>query len=195
MSVALSQAYYTVDDYMNWPDDIRCELIDGVIYDMAPAPLIKHQRIVGDLCIDLGGFLRDKLKSGDGSGDCAVFVAPIDVVLSHDTVVQPDIVIVCDPDKLANGKNVQGAPDAVVEVLSKSTALKDKREKRLLYERCGVKEYVIIDPDSEYAEYYELDDESGYAQAQILGKDDELYFKCLGGFSQKLGNIFESSLQ
>ena len=191
MPAAKLEQHYSVEDYLNWPDDLRCELIDGVIYDMSPAPLIRHQSISGVLIREIGNFIRNtKNDGGDGSG-CKVFAAPIDVVLAKDSVVQPDIVIVCDPEKLANGKHVLGAPDAVVEILSKSTALKDRREKKALYQRAGVIEYLIIDPFEDYAEYYRLVNSAHYEPPLILGPEDHITFQCLPGFSQTLNDIFQ----
>ena len=135
---------YTVQDYLSWPDDVRCELIHGQVYDMTPTPSLDHQEVVGALY----AALRDESARGrhGGGGSCRVFVAPVDVVLSRDTVVQPDVVVVCDPAKTADRQRVQGAPDLVVEVLSPSTSIKDRREKRALYEAHGVPEYLIVDP-------------------------------------------------
>ena len=117
------QARYTVADYMNWPDAERWELIAGEIYNMSPAPTIKHQGIVGDFYSQLKQQLIGK--------PCIPYVAPVDVVLSDDDVVQPDVLVVCDPAKITE-KNIQGAPDLVVEVLLPGTALKDMREKNIV---------------------------------------------------------------
>ena len=104
---------YTVADYMNWPDEERWELIDGVAYDMSPAPTIKHQNIAGGIY----SMLREKLKGKT----CQPFIAPVVVVLSVVDVVQPDVIVVCDPNKITE-RNIQGPPDWVAEVLSPSTA-------------------------------------------------------------------------
>ncbi len=180
---------YTVADYLQWPDDLRCELIDGEIYDMSPAPVIEHQQLGFGLARYLAD-RHDERKRGDGGGGpgCEVLIAPVDVVLGPDTVVQPDIVVVCDPAKLANGKYVDGAPDAVVEVLSPSTALKDKREKLALYERAGVAEYLILDPHERYAEYYRLS-AGRYDRAAILGPEDPLPVLGAGVPGAPLGEV------
>lgn len=128
---------YTVADYMGWPDEERWELIDGAAYDMSPAPTIKHQGIVGRIYSRLEQKLRGKTSQP--------FIAPVDVVLSAVDVVQPDVIVVCDPNKITE-RNIQGPPDWVAEVLSPSTARKDLREKKALYGRSGVKEYVVFDP-------------------------------------------------
>ena len=130
-------ARYTVADYMNWPDEERWELIDGVAYDMSPAPTIKHQNIAGRIYSRFEQKLRGKT--------CQPFIAPVDVVLSDIDVVQPDVIVVCDPKNITE-RNIQGSPNWVAEVLSPGTARKDLREKKALYERSGVKEYVVFDP-------------------------------------------------
>lgn len=137
---------YTIEDYRSWPDDERWELIDGIPYPMSPAPRVSHQDRVGTLFRKLGNFLEGK--------PCKVYIAPLDVYLKNEgsvddeqTVVQPDILVVCDPSKVED-ERVHGAPDFVAEVLSDSTANKDFSVKRDLYERCGVKEYWLIQPDT-----------------------------------------------
>jgi Uma2 family endonuclease len=163
---------YTVADYMQWPDRLRCELIHGEIYDMSPAPTLAHQ----DVVLGLSTVLRNDLsfRRGDGGppSPCHVFVSPVDVVLGQDTVVQPDIALVCDPAKLANGRYIDGAPDLVVEVLSPATALKDRREKLKLYESVGVKEYLIVDPVEYYMEAYRLGANGVYERPLLLGPAD-----------------------
>lgn len=130
---------YTVKDYRSWSDDIRVELIDGVVYDMAPAPRVNHQRIVRKVFLSIGNFLEGKR--------CEVFDSPIDVCFSEnedeDVVVQPDIVVVCDPKKIVD-HGIVGVPDIVVEVLSPSTATYDLTYKLELYQRVGVPEYWAV---------------------------------------------------
>ena len=175
---------------MQWPEDVRCELIEGVVYDMAPAPALAHQAAVVDLAV----YLRSLLMNA-GQGDesektpCQVLISPVDVVLASDTVVQPDLIVVCDPSKLANGKNVQGPPDIVFEVLLPRTAVKDRREKLRLYERMGVPEYVIIDPVEHYAEYYRLDNEGRYGPADVLSAEEPIPLQRAPGTARTLGEI------
>ncbi|TAN52890.1 MAG: Uma2 family endonuclease [Methylococcaceae bacterium] len=181
---------YTVADYMRWPDDIRCELIDGVLYDMSPAPLIVHQRLIRQLAASLGTLITNNRGKG-GCGDCELFLAPIDVVLSPNSVVQPDLIVVCDPAKLANGKYVDGAPDLVAEVLPPSTAVKDKREKRRLYEKSGVPEYLIVDPVGRYVEYYRLDGGS-YGLPILWTGEDVPRLALFPDLKENLREIFDS---
>ncbi|WP_365305251.1 Uma2 family endonuclease [uncultured Thiodictyon sp.] len=130
---------FTYGDYRRWPDDERWELIDGEAYNMCPAPTRIHQELVLEIAAQVHAFLR--------GGPCKVYVAPFDVRLPKadeadervDTVVQPDIAVICDPGKLDDA-GCRGAPDWIVEVLSPCTAAKDQREKRDAYERVGVRE-------------------------------------------------------
>ena len=138
----LSHAYdnYTLADREALPDDVRCELIDGKIYDMA-SPSVLHQRIALDIYYRLMHFVAEN------RGKCIPFCAPTDVQLDKDdkTVVIPDVFVVCDRDKI-NYKWVVGAPDLVVEVISPSTATKDIAIKLNKYRDAGVKEYWIVFP-------------------------------------------------
>ncbi len=149
------EQHFTYRDYRQWPDDERWELIDGVAYAMS-SPTLNHQGISNFLA----GEFYLQLK---GKG-CQSFAAPLDVFLPPihqmdeddvDTVVQPDLLVVCDPEKLrSNG--VWGAPDLVVEILSPSTSRKDQHEKYSLYERSGVKEYWVVDPTGKWIQQYVL---------------------------------------
>ena len=148
---------FTYGDYRRWPEDERWELIDGEVYDMCPAPARVHQDFVVELAVQIGNFLRDKL--------CRLYVAPLDVRLPGadeaddevNTVVQPDVVVICDPSKL-DDKGCRGAPDWVVEVLSPRTAAKDQIDKRDLYERHGVREYWLLHPTDRVLTIYRLED-------------------------------------
>lgn len=164
MDPAAKQALrYTLQDYLEWPEDERWELIDGAACNMTPAPGIRHQKIVGKLYREL---------SDHPDNVCFTGIAPIDVVFDEYNVVQPDILVVCDKTKITE-KNIQGAPDLIIEVASPSTEVKDRREKRSLYERFGVKEYVIVFPEREYVERYALN-ESAYGPAEIFNWDETL---------------------
>jgi len=132
---------FTYADYAEWPDCPRYELIEGDAIKME-APSIVHQSMLVELSAQFRTFLRGKR--------CKVFHAPFDVRLNHkaldNTVVQPDLVVVCDPNKLENGKHCLGAPDMVAEILSPSTTHKDRNIKFNLYQKAGVKEFWILNP-------------------------------------------------
>ena len=136
------QGEYTLDDYYALPDDRRVELIDGVIYDMA-APSNEHQLISGELSYQLQDFVKKN------KGECRVYTAPFDVQLDMNerTMVQPDILVVCDREKISS-RGVFGAPDMVVEILSQATAKIDATIKLLKYLEAGVREYWIVDSEN-----------------------------------------------
>ena len=143
---------YTYADYLTWDDGGRYELINGEVYMMSPAPSINHQEISGEIFRQFANILKGKT--------CKVFSAPFDVRLNadaeDDTVVQPDIAIVCDPDKIKNGKSCKGAPDMVVEILSPSSARRDQFDKFNQYFVAGVKEYWIVYPETKTVHTYTL---------------------------------------
>jgi len=134
-----SSHHYTVADYAAWNDNRRYELLHGRVHAMSPAPTSRHQAISRNLSFEVGYFLKPKAT-------CQIFYAPIDVYLADDTVVQPDIIVVCDPEKIVL-KGCVGAPDLIVEILSPSTSKTDWKEKYQLYEQAGVREYWIVNPD------------------------------------------------
>ncbi len=161
-----AQAHYTYADYSKWPEDERWELIEGVPFNMSPAPSLAHQRVVAELLTQIRSQLR-------GSG-CEAFVAPFDVRLPKgdeaeeavDTIVQPDIVVVCDPAQL-DEKGCRGVPDWIIEVLSPHTAARDQIDKRNLYEKQGVKEYWLVHPVDRILMIYWLD-KRAYGKPHIL---------------------------
>ncbi|CAL1240219.1 Uma2 domain-containing protein [Candidatus Methylocalor cossyra] len=147
--------YHTYAEYLNWPEDCRYELVDGVAYLMAPAPTLEHQDVAGEIYFQLRRALEGK--------PCRAFIAPVDVRLPKadeaderiDTVVQPDVLVVCDETKL-DRRGVRGAPDLVVEVLSPATASHDQLLKRRVYERAGVLEYWLVHPADRVLTVYRL---------------------------------------
>ena len=148
----------TVTDYLSATDETRWELIAGTVYDMSPAPVLRQQAIQLSVSVWLNAQCIHRSTQGSGVlPTCRAFTAPVDVVLSGSTVVQPDLVVVCDPAKLANGRYVDGAPDLVVEILSPHTAKKDRFTKRLAYQAAGIPEYLIIDPVASTVEQYLLE--------------------------------------
>ena len=134
------QGEYTIEDYYNLPDEHRVELIDGVIYDMT-APTYVHQGFGGEIY----AFFRDYIRKNKGK--CMAFISPADIQLDRDnkTMVQPDVFVICDRDKLKK-RVLFGAPDLVVEILSPSTRKKDIVIKTRKYRLAGVREYWIVDP-------------------------------------------------
>jgi Uma2 family endonuclease len=154
MPLIKENPYYTYADYLEWDEDERYEIIDGEAYMMA-APSRIHQEISGNLYYALRSFLEDK--------PCKVYSAPFSVRLfpqedgSDDTVVEPDITVVCDPSKL-DDQGCNGAPDFVIEIISPSTARQDRIVKFNKYREAGVREYWIADPEEKVVSAYLLKD-------------------------------------
>ncbi len=142
---ASKQDSYTYEDYKKFSDELRCEIIDGQVYDMTPAPSVKHQEIVGEI----HHLIKNHLKAK--SHHCRAFIAATDVILADDQIVQPDVFIVCDKTKI-HSHAIIGAPDVVFEVLSPSTGKKDRTRKMKLYRKFGVSEYFLVDPENEFIE-------------------------------------------
>jgi Uma2 family endonuclease len=179
---------YSYRDYLKWNDDQRWELIDGIPYNMTPAPSEKHQRISRELTAEFAMYLRGK--------SCEVYDAPFDVRLSESEkdeetyhVVQPDIVVICDRAKI-DTKGCKGAPDLIVEILSPGQAAKkDKETKFRLYQKFGVKEYWIVDPFLENIDVYKLDNGS-YGERQIYTKEDRISVGIFEDFAIDLQVVF-----
>jgi Uma2 family endonuclease len=175
---------WTYADYLKWDDGQRWEIIDGEAYALSPAPTLRHQAIIGGIFSRFELFLRGK--------SCRPFIAPTDVVFDDENIVQPDMVVVCDPNKLA-GANIQGAPDLVIEILSPSTNLRDRRKKKTLYERFGVKEYLIVDPVAETVDRYLLVDEK-YGAPEIFDWSEPLTLYLFPELTLNLWEVFEKEL-
>ncbi|ACR02357.1 MULTISPECIES: Uma2 family endonuclease [Thauera] len=182
MGLALrKEKHYTYADYLQWPDETRYELIDGEAFLMSPAPLVEHQEVAGEVYYQL----RNQL---DGQ-PCRPYIAPVDVRLPRkdeadaaiDTVVQPDILVVCDPRKI-DRRGVRGAPDWVLEVLSPSTAAHDQIAKRRTYERAGVREYWLVHPGDRTLTVYLLDN-GQYGRPEIYELKDATPIGVLPGVS------------
>ncbi|MEM8996907.1 MAG: Uma2 family endonuclease [Acidobacteriota bacterium] len=160
-------APFTYGDYVQWTEG-RFELIEGEVYDMSPAPSVDHQRVAGAIF----ALLLTHLKAKEST--CQAFVAPFDVRLPDgdedddavETVVQPDIAVICDPEKL-DRRGCRGAPDWIIEVLSPSTASKDQMAKRLLYERHGVREYWLVHPRDRTLTVYRPDADGRYGAPDV----------------------------
>lgn len=141
----------TIADYLALPEGVRAELIDGVIYDMG-TPLPSHEVISVRLLCDLESHISKN------KGSCMTFSAPVDVQLDMDdqTVVQPDIFVLCDKNKV-NRSRIFGAPDLVIEILSKESRSRDMYLKNSKYKNAGVREYWIVDPKQENVIVYDYE--------------------------------------
>ena len=147
----LANGVYTYADYVLWEIKERLEILKGKIFRMSPAPAISHQKIARNLTGELYYYFKGKT--------CQLFAAPFDVVLKNkngleDSVVQPDLCVVCDPKKLENDKRCLGAPDLIIEILSPGNTKKEMRNKYELYEETGVMEYWAVRPiDKEITQF------------------------------------------
>ena len=159
---------YTTDDIDALPAGVRAELIDGQIYYMA-APSRTHQKIVGEMHLIVANYIRKK------GGDCEVYLPPFDVFTHCDkyNVVQPDLVVICDPDKL-DEKGCHGAPDWVVEVMSPSSKKVDSIVKLETYRKVHVREYWLIMPDKRTVIVYQFEAENDEESVILYSFDDEI---------------------
>jgi Uma2 family endonuclease len=178
----------TYEDFLQFPDDgMRHELIDGEHY-VSPAPATPHQMVLANLYLILGAYVRQQ-KLG-----IALF-APYDVVFSRHDVVEPDLVFVSNARRaVITAANAQGAPDLAVEVLSPSSHRHDEVRKLDLYERGGVAEYWIVDPEAETVKVYRRGEQGGerFARPVLLTLRDEdvLTSPLLPGLVVPLAELF-----
>ncbi len=186
---------FSYKDYLTWNNSSeRWELINGIAFDMSPAPSRKHQDLFGILFGEFYNYLKDK--------DCTVYGAPFDVRLpigfqtddEIDTVVQPDISVFCDKDKL-DDKGAIGAPDLIIEILSPSTAAKDLKEKFFLYESVGVKEYWIVDPSNETLTVYIMGKDNKYPRGVVYAGEDKVKVDIFEDLEIKIEDIFKDKLK
>ncbi len=181
---------FTYADYLTWDDDQRWELIDGEAFCMSPGPNRLHQKWLGELFVQFHTYLEGKT--------CEVYLAPFDVRLPENsvasdeetiTVVQPDLMVVCDHDKL-DDRGIKGAPDLVVEIISPSTAKRDITTKYELYQRHGVKEYWLMYPNDRTLLVYRLSADSRYAPPEVFGEGDIVPVPLLGDLAIDMGKVF-----
>lgn len=145
---------YTSEDYWNLPEDVRAELIDGQIYNMAPPSRI-HQELVSQFTKIIGNYIDSH------NGSCKVYPAPFAVNLDADDKnwVEPDVSVICNPSKLTD-KGCSGAPDLIIEILSPSSRKMDYITKNALYSDAGVREYWIVDPQKETTMVYLFEEDA-----------------------------------
>ncbi|WP_367617817.1 Uma2 family endonuclease [Shouchella xiaoxiensis] len=170
----------------NLSEDIQFEVIDGMIYNVSPSPNVKHQEIPMQLSVEFGSFLRGKT--------CRAYYE-LDVCLTdeedEDKItewVNPDMIIVCDPDKRKANKIV-GSPDTAIEILSQSTMKLDKMIKFNKYQEAGIKEYWIVDPVYESIDVFILKD-GVYQKEGTYAKNDVLAVQYFEGFEINMEDIF-----
>ena len=148
MPIPLRYERITAEEFYETTGEERCELIDGIIYNMS-SPTRSHQAILGELYSIIKDYIRNK------GGDCLVYPAPFDVQLSDETVLEPDISVICDRSKLTD-RGCQGAPDWIIEIASPTSIARDYIEKLKLYTAAGVREYWIVNTSDRSVTVYRL---------------------------------------
>jgi Uma2 family endonuclease len=187
---------FTYADYLTWNFKERIELIRGKIFKMCPAPTVPHQKISVNIEKKLTLFLEGK--------PCQMLHAPIDVRLKGKpfrkkklkdneiyTVVQPDIIVVCDEEKLKDIRSVDGAPEFIVEILSPGNTRTETKHKFDLYEENGVLEYWVVYPEYKQIYVYLLNNNEAYGKPVIYEANENISSKVLKGLSISMNGIFK----
>jgi len=165
-------------------DGIRRELIDGELF-VTPSPFIRHQQLVWRLTVSLGVHLEAHPDQGEA------FTAPCDVVMTPHNVVEPDLLVVLgDQQDILTDKNVQGAPGLVIEILSPGTRKRDQTLKRQLFDREGVREYWMVDPDRNRVTVHRRALDGSFPLARMFNASETLFTSLLPGWSLPLGHLF-----
>ena len=189
MALPAKKEHYTFADILAWEGNERVEIINGEIFLMA-SPFRVHQEISGELFRQLANFLEGK--------KCRVYAAPFAVRLVEkdgdnpedvDTMVEPDITVVCDKDKL-DKHGCKGAPDMVIEILSPSTRRHDRLVKLGLYQQAGVREYWIVDPENKSVQVFLQDGSSFLKIHEDYGREDIAKVNVLDGCFIELSKVF-----
>jgi|SRR5690625_302833 len=188
MTIPNEERKYSYADYLTWNEGERVELIDGELFNMSPAPSRQHQRVLRELTTAFSTFLQ--------GAECEVYFAPFDVRLfaenkSNDyitNVVQPDLTVVCDKDKL-DDQGCNGPPDLIIEVLSQSSIKIDRWDKYKLYEKAGVQEYWLVDPINQAVEVHYLDG-THYEFQGVFTEEDTVSVQILPELTLHLNEIF-----
>jgi len=176
---------YTWDDYRTWPEGDRWEIVAGEAYAMSPAPTPRHQHIVSALTHALVAYFTGK--------PCRALVAPVDVKLDAENIVQPDLMVVCRPEQFRR-THIEGAPTLVIEVLSPSSALHDRAMKLPLYARHGVQEVWLVTPYPHCIEIFLLDGPS-YRLAHVLKRQDVLHSPSFPDLVVDLALLFDFPIE
>lgn len=186
---------YSYADYLNWNFKERIELIKGKIFKMSPAPAMKHQRIASRMASQMYDSFKNK--------PCEVFFAPFDVRLTIkdkktnqdiQTVVQPDICVICDELKL-DKRGCLGSPDLVIEILSPGNSKKEMKQKFQVYESSGVREYWLVEPKDCCVFIYTLNEEGKYIGHRPMTDDEIMYSHIFPEMKIDLAIIFEGMVE
>jgi Uma2 family endonuclease len=180
---------YSYAHYSNWHFDDRVELIKGRVFKMSPAPSPLHQEVSVKISSELYHYLKDK--------PCKIYYAPFDVRFHSDskadkdifTVLQPDICVICDPNKI-DSRGCIGAPNMVIEILSPGNNKTELLNKYSIYEEFGVKEYWLISPGDKTLLKYTLDVRGKYQPSKLFTLSEKVYSEVLPGFELDLDEVF-----
>jgi Uma2 family endonuclease len=182
---------YTYADYLQWTFEERLEIIKGKIFKMSPAPARRHQ----DISFKLGNRIYNYLQ---GKG-CKIYVAPFDVRLTPlkrsakpnqvYTVVQPDISVICDLEKL-DDQGCVGAPDLIIEILSPGNSRKEMKDKFEVYQENGVREYWLVNSTERAIFIYVLNEAGIFIGLKPLTEEETLTSSILPGFEMLVGDVF-----
>lgn len=188
MPLPKSGQKYSYADYLTWNEQERWEILDGIAY-MQAAPSRLHQEILLEILNQIANYLKGK--------PCKVYPAPFCVRLDADkndydvkNIVEPDITIVCNSSKL-DERGCKGSPDMIVEILSPSTAKKDKIDKFNKYEKVGVKEYWVVEPDQKLVSVFILQDSGRYGRTEMYTHEDKIKVSIFSNFEVDLKPVFE----
>lgn len=189
MSMPMQRRRYNYGDYLKWSEGERVELIGGQVYAMTPAPSRIHQEILGNLYNEFANYLRGRR--------CRAYIAPFDVRLpienekdeEIDTVVQPDLSVICDPAKL-DDRGCKGAPDLIMEIISPTSLKLDSTVKKNLYERVGVSQYWIVYPHEKIVMVFTLGEDGRYDDGEAYGREDTIEVRILESLSVPLDRVF-----
>lgn len=187
---------FTYADYLTWNFKERIELIRGQIFKMSPAPTFNHQKIQTNILVEFHNFLKGK--------PCVTVSSPVDVRLKGKpfrkkklrddeitTVVQPDIIVVCDEEKLKDNRSIDGAPELIVEVLSPGNTKVETKYKFDLYEENGVLEYWVVYPEYNQIYVYLLNENEEYGKPFIYETNESITSQVLKGLSIPIDEIFK----
>ncbi len=188
MPIPKAEQNYTYADYLTWNEAERWEILDGIPY-MQAAPSRVHQEILMELSKQFAVYLTGK--------SCSVYPAPFCVRLDIEkndndikNVVEPDITIVCDSSKL-DEQGCKGSPDMIIEILSPSTGKKDKLIKFNKYEKAGVKEYWIVEPDTKLISVFLLQSDDRYGRPEIYSDEDKIKVSIFSDLEIELKPVFD----
>jgi Uma2 family endonuclease len=184
---ARSDSRLTYQDFLRFPDDgLRHEIIDGVHY-VTPSPTIRHQLLIGRLHYEIESAMRARPGTGQ------VFLSPLDVIFSEWDVVEPDLLFVAaDQSQILTSANVQGSPALIIEILSPSTRKRDRGIKRELFDRAGVREYWLVDPERDVVSLFRRQADGRFIEAAKLTESgDRLTTPLIPGFALLHEELFK----